>query len=386
LRLAPARPAGLTPARVDTLAALTIALLLEGEILFARSIGARHTAPTAVAGLALAAPVALRRRAPGAALLCSAAVAALQETLGGRLGATGGTGTLLAVALLSYSTGAWLALRPALLALLPAAALFGSFVAQFEADASAAATPALIVLAAPWLVGRVVRERTRRAGAVRALALQTEREQEEQDRAAIAHERLRIGVELQDIVAHGVSAMVIQSAAARRLLRSDPPRAREAMLAVEQTGRQALADLRRLLGMLRREDDPRALAPQPGLAQLAALLAGMQRRGLACELHTEGAAVDLTPGLDLVSYRVIEAALGCAAQSGGTRAEVELGYDRGGVRIAVRSDGLVPDGAEPLRAVDQRVTLYGGRLELRDGGGDLDLRVMLPFAAAPAAA
>ena len=103
-------------------------------------------------------------------------------------------------------------------------------------------------------------------------------------------ERARIGSELQDIIAHSVSAMVIQAGGARRRLRSDPERARDSILNVEHTGRDALADLRRLLGMLRKDDDPRALAPQPGLNQLGALIDSVRDAGLACELRIRGRA------------------------------------------------------------------------------------------------
>ena len=164
-----------------------------------------------------------------------------------------------------------------------------------------------------WLVGRFVRRHSVRAGAFRELAAQAAAEQDAHDAAAIAEERARIGSELQDIIAHSVSAMVIQAGSARLLLRSDPGRARDSILNVEETGRQALSDLRRLLGMLRKDDDPRALSPQPGLGQLAALIDSLGDAGLACERQTVGEPIDLTPGIDLVAYRVIEAALRAAA-------------------------------------------------------------------------
>jgi len=134
-------------------------------------------------------------------------------------------------------------------------------------------------------------------------------EREQLESAAIVQERARIGSELQDIIAHSVSAMVIQAGGARRALRSDPDRARDSMRNVEQTGREALADLRRLLGMLRKDEDPRALAPQPGLKQLRELIGSMRDIDVQCELRIEGMPIDLTPGVDLVGYRVIEAAL-----------------------------------------------------------------------------
>ena len=156
----------------------------------------------------------------------------------------------------------------------------------------------------------VAREPIRRADAFRELAAPTAAESEAREQAAIAAERVRIGHELQDIIAHSVSAMVMQAGGARRLLRTEPERARDSILSVEQTGREALADLRRLLGMLRRDDDPRALAPQPGLDQLPALVESHPRTPVSpASCVTEGEPVALTPGIDLVGYRVIEAAL-----------------------------------------------------------------------------
>ena len=125
-------------------------------------------------------------------------------------------------------------------------------------------------IAAPWFVGRVARACP--SGAPPRSASWLHRRPPKSRRASrrrSPHERVRIGRELQDIIAHSVSAMVIQAGGARQLLRTEPERARDSILTVERTGREALADLRRLLGMLRKDDDPRALAPQPGLDQLA---------------------------------------------------------------------------------------------------------------------
>jgi signal transduction histidine kinase len=177
-----------------------------------------------------------------------------------------------------------------------------------------------------WFAGRLVCERRRRASAFRELAAQAAADQAEHESAAITEERARIGSELQDIIAHSVSAMVIQAGGARQLLDIDPGRARDSILNVEHTGREALADLRRLLGMLRKDDDPRALAPQPGLGQLAALMDSTRATGLACELRILGERIDLTPGVDLVAYRLIEAAVLSAAHHRCSSAVVTVRY------------------------------------------------------------
>lgn len=121
-----------------------------------------------------------------------------------------------------------------------------------------------MLLVPTWLIGGYVRRHRHRTSAFDALAAKAATEKDSHDAAAIAAERARIGSELQDIIAHSISAMVIQAGSARLMLRKDPERARDLIVTVEETGRQALSDLRRLLGMLRKQDDP---APSPGWAK-----------------------------------------------------------------------------------------------------------------------
>jgi signal transduction histidine kinase len=177
--------------------------------------------------------------------------------------------------------------------------------------------------------------------------------------------------------------MVIQAGGARRLLRSDPARARDSILTVERTGREALADMRRLLGMLRKDEDQRALAPQPGLGQLASLLDSMRQAGLACELRTEGEPIDLTPGLDLVGYRVIEAALLSAAHHRSSHVMVTVRYGTERLELDVRGDGSVPELERELHGISERVALYDGSLRAVPADGDgFALRARLPLTAA----
>jgi signal transduction histidine kinase len=230
-----------------------------------------------------------------------------------------------------------------------------------------------------------VRERHRRAEAFAALAAQVDAERAERERAAIAEERVVIGRELQDIIAHSVSMMVVQAGGARRLLIAQPERARESIQTVEQTGREALAEMRRLLGVLRRDEDPRALTPQPGLDQLSELGDLHRARGLDCEIRLEETGA-LTPGVDLVGYRVIEAALADAAEHGCARAQVLVRSRSGVLELEVRADSLVPGVTERLRSIAERVALYDGRLEVEDGAEpELHVRCRLPLGAAVAA-
>jgi signal transduction histidine kinase len=179
--------------------------------------------------------------------------------------------------------------------------------------------------------------------------------------------------------------MVIQAGGARRLLRSDPARARDSILTVERTGREALADMRRLLGMLRKDEDQRALAPQPGLDQLASLLDSIRQAGLACELCTEGERIDLTPGLDLVGYRVIEAALLSAVHHRSSHVTVTVRYGTGRLELDIRGDGSMPELDQELHGISERLALYDGSLRaMPTEGYGFALQARLPLAAAAA--
>jgi signal transduction histidine kinase len=377
--------------RIDMLVALALLIEIELECLFDGTVRDSRLPVTMVAAALVIAPVAVRRRRPAAALLFASAVMTIQALLGNGLGASSGVSMMLALALLAYGTGAWLDLRHGLRALVLGAVAFSGFIFLSEPSASSAVGSELfalaVVFAAPWFVGRVARERGRRAAAFRELAAQAAIEHERHERAAIAQERERIGGELQDIIAHSVSAMVIQAGGARRLLRSDPARARDSILTVERTGREALADMRRLLGMLRKDEDQRALAPQPGLDQLASLLDSMRQAGLACELRTEGEPVDLTPGLDLVGYRVIEAALLNAASHHSSHSVVTVRYGGERLELDIRGDGRMPELERELRSMSERLALYDGSLRAMPTVGDgFALQARLPLAGPPATA
>jgi signal transduction histidine kinase len=364
----------LTRPRLDLAVAAGVAIALELELRSwtGGSAGSASGFVTALAALLVAVPIALRRRRPAGALVFCSAVAPMQALLGGHLSAA--NGIIVPPLLLAYGAGAWLDTRRALAALTAAVVLFGGFVLSTPTphsarDVAGAAFFVALLLIAPWFIGRLARESARRAAAFGELAAQATAESEERERAAIALERARIGHELQDIIAHSVSAMVIQAGGARLLLRSEPERARASILTVEQTGREALADLRRLLGMLRRDDDPQALAPQPGLDQLPALLDSMRDFGLVCEVQHDGEPIDLTPGIDLVGYRVIEGALLSAARNHNRTAVVTVRYRAEQLELEIRGDRAMSV-LEQLGALPERVALYAGSLRTLPVAGD----------------
>ncbi len=231
----------------------------------------------------------------------------------------------------------------------------------------------------PVLLGRVLRHRAGLNRALREKAARLERERGEQANLAAVEERTRIAGELHDVVAHALSAMVVQASGARRLAERDPARAAEAFHAVETSGREALAEIRGLLGVLRREDEELALAPQPSLRHVGSLVQRVQAAGLPVELSVEGEARELPIGVDLTAYRVVQEALGGALEHGQAGlARVKLTYGSDHVELEVTDDGHSP--ARPLLGIRERVTLSGGTLRAgarRDGGHAVRARLPL---------
>ncbi|HEX6460779.1 MAG TPA: sensor histidine kinase [Thermoleophilaceae bacterium] len=230
-----------------------------------------------------------------------------------------------------------------------------------------------------YLVRRAVRDRQLRAEALAAQAELLERDRELRAEQAVAEERARIARELHDLVAHNVSVMVVQAGAERHALPEGADSTREALTSIETSGRQALAEARRLLGMLRRNGDTGGeLEPQPGLAQLDFLVEQIERAGLPVRLEVEGERRPLPAGVDLCAYRVVQESLTNALKHAGpAHAEVRLRYLPAALDVDVADDGSGAqhpngDGAgHGLIGMRERVALYGGRLEAgpRDGGG-----------------
>lgn len=378
---------------IDVAFASVLSLDLILEALLAHGVPSSGRLPSALAAVPFAAAVAFRRRWPRISALWAIGMCLVQQFFHGQMLTTLPSESAEFVPILCcYGVGAWVELKAGLWAIaLAAAGLVGvGLIASAQHAPGAASSPgsdlavALFFVLAPWAVGLLMRERHRRAEAFESLERQTILDRAERERAAAAEEREMIGRELQDIIAHSVSLMVVQAGGARRMLLERPDRARESILCVERTGREALAEMRRLLGVLRRDDDPRALAPQPGLAQLPELAEQMLGRGLLCEF--EGAETwPLTPGIDLVAYRVIEAALARVVDRGGRTANIEITHGPRALRLEVAAAGVAGSDAAELRAVAERVALYDGRLEAFAEGGQLIVRCQLPLAGAAAA-
>jgi signal transduction histidine kinase len=230
-----------------------------------------------------------------------------------------------------------------------------------------------------WLLGALVRTR-------RLYSEGLVRERKEKELTAVAEERNRIARELHDVVGHSVSVMTVQASAVRRLMRPDQEKERAALETVEAAGREALTEMRRMVGVLRSGDAEPNLAPPPTMDQLGGLADNFRRAGLDVVLETDGTPVTLPPGLDLTAYRLVQEALtNTLRHAHATRAVVHVGYCDEALRISVRDDGEGPNGAPPgtgLLGMRERVGVYGGTLTTgaADGGG-FELRADLPLAA-----
>lgn len=241
-----------------------------------------------------------------------------------------------------------------------------------------------LFLGGPALAGRALRNRDLFQREMRDKAERLEAERELRAERAVEEERASIAAELQAIVANGVSAMVVQAEAVPRLLHNgEQAQAARSLAVIEETGRDALAEMRRLLGVLRRVEDGPALAPQPTLARADALLARARSAGLQADLRIEGKPLSLPPGIDLAAYRVLEQGLSSALRApGASQADVSIVYGENAVLVKVRDDRDGPQaiGASDLGRLRERVGLYGGvlRAQPSETGQGFELEARLP--------
>jgi len=238
---------------------------------------------------------------------------------------------------------------------------------------------------AAWLAGFILNARSRQTAELRERAARLERDREAKAREAVADERARIARELHDVVGHSVSVMTVQASGVRRLLREDQEREREALLVVEQTGREALAEMRKLVGVLRRPEEAPALAPQPSLKHLEKLVEQVRESGLDVDLRVEGEAETLPASVDLAGYRLVQEGLtNTLKHAQAKHAQVLVRYGNGEVEVTVADDGNGQGGGEGsghgLVGLRERIAVAGGELESgpRASGG-FQIRARLPM-------
>jgi signal transduction histidine kinase len=319
-------------------------------------------------------PLLLRSRFPFAAPAFCFGIQTLSTFAGD---AVGGVLTAYAALLLTFwAVGATNARRHALAG---AAIGFATIAVATERDVRldpGEGLSAVMTGAALMLVAYALQGRERRATELEQRADQVEQDREERERAAVSVERTRIARELHDVIAHYVSLMTVQAGAARLLLAEEPRRASEPLLSVEETGRQALAEMRGLLELLRRDTTETGLAPEAGLVELRALVERCERAGLPVELAIVGEAKRLAPGVDLAAYRVVQEALTNAMKHAGpARAWVTVRYAPQALELEISDDGQATarngDDGHGLVGMRERLDLYRGTLEAgpRTGGG-----------------
>lgn len=330
-----------------------------------------------------------RHRYPFWAQVGVIAAAALQSVL--LPGTAASMATLfVAGAFIAWTLGAEL---PAARAAVGAVLLVGlDLLVALTADEEVGIGGVLVPIAVFGIVftaGLLSSQRARTAAALVERAQLLEQQRHERQAAAVAEERARIARELHDVVAHGLSVIAVQAGAAQEILPRDPERARAALAAVEATARDALGEMRRLLGVLRADGEAAGRAPQPDVRDLEDLVASVRRAGLPVELEVTGTPGDVPAGVGLAAYRIVQEALtNTLRHAGPARAVVWVRHEPGVLRITVEDDGTGVGGAarrgeagggHGLAGMRERAALYGGTVEAgpRPEGG-FAVRAVLP--------
>jgi signal transduction histidine kinase len=328
----------------------------------------------AAAALLATLPVAARSRAPIAAIALTTGGVELAEVLGSSQDALAPFAALL---LEAFSLGARARSRVGLVTFLAVVAVIGA------GDPSNLAFVALVI-GGPYLAGRVTRREREQAERLERLSAELVAEQERSAQLAVEVERQRVARELHDIIGHGLGLMVLQAGAVRRLLRADQADERAALESAERTGRQSLAELRRVLGSLR-EDDSRT--PTAGLGALEALAAQVSAAGLPVHVRVEGAPRPLPPALDQSAYRVVQEALtNTLKHAAAGRADVLVRFAAQSLELEVCDDGCGDGAAGPhgygLAGMRERTAMFGGRLEAGpQAAGGFAVHAWFPLAA-----
>jgi signal transduction histidine kinase len=385
------------PVAVDIALALVVTAFVVVSLVSERRHGEHVPTSGALVVVGLLPALALRRLLPGTALVLAVAVQAGLALTGTAPGAN-----VPAELILPYSAAAYAGRRVRLACGVAAGtALVAVALPWAPAAVRLELLGFLVVGAGAWLIGAVLRGRRDRMVRLAEYAERVERERDLQARRAVADERLRIARELHDVVAHNLSVVVVQAQALRPVLDRDPRRALSMASLIEETGREALEEMRHLLGVLRASDgaepadpdrlDADRLDPQPGLDALEGLVAQVRQAGLTVSLTTSGEPRRLPPAIELSAYRIVQEALtNVLRHAGPARAAVAVGYRDDELVLDVTDDGRgaaagldhlpVPGSGHGLVGMRERVALFGGRLSTgpRAGGG-FAVRARIPL-------
>ena len=380
------------PLLIDGVTTLAVFALIAEQLITKRPQPGQHptTVLTWLLAAACCAPVFSHRRFPRTSVaVCLAAVAIYAV---GRYAAYPGYAVFVLIAGIALHSEE----RVSVPALFASAVVLGVAVDLQPAKVAILATyiASEIFVGLAWLAGWNQRRRRARLAELRARAERLEREREEEARRAVSQERLRIARELHDVIAHSMSVIAVQSAVGNHVMDTQPAEARKALAAIEATSRSALTEMRRLLGVLRQEGEPRgSLTPAPGLADLSALVAQVQDAGLRVWISVEGERGLVPPGIDLSAYRVIQEALtNVMKHAGSATATVAICYAGDSVTVEIAnqtpaaSDVRVP---VPRTGPGQGVTGQGVTEPGTTGHGIIGMRERVAvfggeFAAGPA--
>jgi signal transduction histidine kinase len=363
----------ISPRQGDALLAvgLTVALLLE------LSLGSNITGPfwtNYVSGVIVTGAVAWRRSWP-VWMLAVQLIALLASTAAGGDLTENPFAPFLAVIVVMYGVGSYAPVGWSRFGVVIGVigVVLINVVGDASTDAGSYIGTILLAVVLPWGAGRVAKEWAQRALELERANAALKAEQEQRSLLAVADERSRIARELHDVVAHSISVMVVQAEGAKRMMERDPRRARAALDQIEGTGRAALVEMRRLLGVLRKDGEGAVRTPQPGTQTLDMLVDRAQEAGLDVRVAIDGHKKTLPAGVDVSVFRIIQEALtNSLKHAGPTRADVLLTYSDDAVEVEVVDTGLVngfqPENSDPdnpqhgLLGMKERVSLYGGEI------------------------
>jgi signal transduction histidine kinase len=356
------------PRLVADVGLAVVVAFLSLPFVFDATDGRRPVAVTLPLLLLATLPIAARRRYPLLVLAVTLGAALALELAYGSFQIAG---ALVAL----YSVAAHVG-RPTSLLAAAATAVVAVVAVAGDAFDPVFALGVAALFSASWLLGDNLRTRRAYLRELEERAARLEREREEHARRAAAEEQARIARELHDILTHNVSVMTVQAAAAGDVFETQPGRAREALSAIEATGREALTELRRLLGRVRPGEESARFAPQPGLARLDALIEQVRATGLDVELAVEGEPREQPAAVDVSAYRIVQEALTNTLKHAlASKARVVVRYEPDALQLEVVDDGRGAggdgEGGRGIIGMQERAAVFGGELEAgprADGG------------------
>jgi len=369
------------PVPLDSLLALL--LLLGGALATASGPQTRPPDATGYLLLTLAAlPYPLRRRAPVPVLVLASIPVLALLALGYQSAVIGAGLFLAAYTVADWCSARWTAFAAAYMVVLIVAV---ATLAPHPMEIAEATTDA-VILAGAFALGRSAHDRRRTMALLEDRAELAARAQVEQARRAVSDERLRIAQELHDVLAHSLGVIALQAGVGAHIIDADPAEAKASLVAVRETSRSALTEIRHILGALRSEGDGATYRPPPGLDAVGALAAELAAIGLPVDVRVTGEPGHIPASLDLTAYRLVQEALtNVLKHAGQARAEVTIGYEPGALAIEVLDDGagtvVGPRGHGQL-GMRERVAVWGGSLAVGprpDGGYRVAAR--LPYQA-----